>query len=365
MGSPLYMSPEQLRSAKYVDARTDIWALGSILFELVAGAPAFDGTTLPEVCSMILTAEPHRLRERCPHAPEGLEQVVARALAREVDERYPDLTAFSEDLAPFGGEDAALSLSRIRRYATVKEGAATAAATERLPEVAAPTDSALATVAQSPGAAPGVEAQPASDPLAASAESAAPSAGAALAAGPVLELGASGTPAVATEMSGSVTVGKTAAEGPPTRRGGALVALVAIAALAIGGLVTAAVMGQLGGGTAEPGALGADPPAVDVGDTSEAQQEQTADEETTASGSGEAEGAAGSSAGDPSSVEATDPTAQAAATSAPASAGVAAGTPGARPTAATPGRPGTGPGSTSPARPAPSPTGAELFDDRK
>ncbi|MBM4363359.1 MAG: serine/threonine protein kinase, partial [Deltaproteobacteria bacterium] len=55
MGSPLYMSPEQMRSARSVDARSDLWSLGAILFELMAGRPPFSGESLPELLARVLT----------------------------------------------------------------------------------------------------------------------------------------------------------------------------------------------------------------------------------------------------------------------------------------------------------------------
>ncbi|MEO6577061.1 MAG: serine/threonine-protein kinase, partial [Polyangiaceae bacterium] len=58
MGSPHYMSPEQLRSTRDVDERTDIWALGTILHELLTGQPAFDGPSLSAVCAKIMEAQP-------------------------------------------------------------------------------------------------------------------------------------------------------------------------------------------------------------------------------------------------------------------------------------------------------------------
>ena len=58
MGSPYYMSPEQMTSAKNVDARTDIWALGIILHELLTGRVPYEGETIPEICGQVLQNPP-------------------------------------------------------------------------------------------------------------------------------------------------------------------------------------------------------------------------------------------------------------------------------------------------------------------
>src|SRR6478735_5774588 len=76
MGSPLYMAPEQMTSAKHVDARADIWAVGIILHELLTGRAPFGGDTVPELCAKILTELPPPLRQLRPEAPIGLERVI-------------------------------------------------------------------------------------------------------------------------------------------------------------------------------------------------------------------------------------------------------------------------------------------------
>ena len=103
MGSPLYMSPEQMMSAKDADARADIWALGVILHELITGIPPFIGGTLPEICSKILTAPPTPLAQALPGAPPNLAAVLTRALAKKPDDRHPTLAELAVELAPFAG----------------------------------------------------------------------------------------------------------------------------------------------------------------------------------------------------------------------------------------------------------------------
>lgn len=97
MGSPRYMSPEQMKSSRDVDARTDIWALGAVLYELISGRPAFEADTVPGLCAAIATCEPAPLA----HAPSGLGAVVFRCLEKDPARRFPDVAAFCDALLPF------------------------------------------------------------------------------------------------------------------------------------------------------------------------------------------------------------------------------------------------------------------------
>ena len=99
LGSPWYMSPEQLTGNKRVDARTDVWALGVVLYELVTGAPPFDAETAAGVGARIAAGEPVKLRAARPDAPEALEHVVLRCLAKDPEGRYPSVDDMARDLA--------------------------------------------------------------------------------------------------------------------------------------------------------------------------------------------------------------------------------------------------------------------------
>jgi serine/threonine-protein kinase len=101
MGSPSYMSPEQVRSAKRVDARSDLWALGVILYQLVAGALPFDGESTGDVFVKISTEPPLPFTPPTP-AP-GLEAVILRCLKKDPEERYQDVLELAAALAPFAG----------------------------------------------------------------------------------------------------------------------------------------------------------------------------------------------------------------------------------------------------------------------
>ena len=100
LGSPWYMSPEQLTGDRRVDARTDVWALGVVLHELITGAPPFDASTAAGVGARIAAGAPARLREARPEAPEALEQVVLRCLEKDPDARFQTVADLSGALAP-------------------------------------------------------------------------------------------------------------------------------------------------------------------------------------------------------------------------------------------------------------------------
>ena len=97
MGTFAYMSPEQARGLE-VDARTDVWSLGVVLYELVACAPPFEGPTASDVMAAVLAREPAPLSERAGGVPAELERIVTKALAKEREERYPTVKDLGLDL---------------------------------------------------------------------------------------------------------------------------------------------------------------------------------------------------------------------------------------------------------------------------
>jgi serine/threonine-protein kinase len=87
MGTVSYMSPEQARGLK-ADDRTDIFSLGVVLYEMVAGRKPFEGSTISDVIALILSREPPLLARYLPQVPEELERITAKALTKDREERY-------------------------------------------------------------------------------------------------------------------------------------------------------------------------------------------------------------------------------------------------------------------------------------
>jgi serine/threonine-protein kinase len=113
MGSPFYMSPEQMRSAREVNAQTDIWAIGIILFELLTGKLPFLAESLPELVLRITTDPPAALRGFRPDVPASLETVIRCCLEKDQQQRYPNVAEMALALLPFASRRGKASVERI------------------------------------------------------------------------------------------------------------------------------------------------------------------------------------------------------------------------------------------------------------
>jgi serine/threonine-protein kinase len=109
LGTPQYMAPEQATgNHAAVDARTDVFALGAIAYEMLAGRPAFSGQSIPEVVYKVVYEQPAPLAELVPTLPARVVDAIGRALAKQQAERFPDVVSFVEQMA-------GVSLSTLRR----------------------------------------------------------------------------------------------------------------------------------------------------------------------------------------------------------------------------------------------------------
>jgi len=101
VGTPQYMPVEQLRGTKGLDGRVDVYAVGVILFEMVAGVRPYDGFTYEEVILKVATTTAPPVATYCPGLPAGLAPIIDKAIARERDQRYLSMADLRQSLAPY------------------------------------------------------------------------------------------------------------------------------------------------------------------------------------------------------------------------------------------------------------------------
>ncbi|MDF3067521.1 MAG: Protein kinase [Polyangiaceae bacterium] len=142
IGSPLYMAPEQMRSAKDVDTRADIWSLGAMLYEMLTGQPPYTGDSIPQLCAALLHDDPIPLRQHRPEIPEGLEQAVLRCLMKDRNHRFATVFELGRALLPYALPDSHIHVERAERVLGVTDvtmsGMVTSGMSPSLPHVTSP-----------------------------------------------------------------------------------------------------------------------------------------------------------------------------------------------------------------------------------
>lgn len=101
LGSPRFMSPEQLQDPRTVDGRSDIWSLGIILYTLIAGRPAFDADTVGKLFAKVMGEEPPPLASLVPGIDPGLVAIIQRCLVKKPEQRISNVAELANALAPY------------------------------------------------------------------------------------------------------------------------------------------------------------------------------------------------------------------------------------------------------------------------
>jgi serine/threonine protein kinase len=101
LGSPWYMSPEQMMDPSNVDQRSDIWSVGVVLYELLTARRPFEGNTIPEICAKVLTAPAPSVRDQRADVDPELDALVQQCLAKHPDDRFHDVVALGTALQHF------------------------------------------------------------------------------------------------------------------------------------------------------------------------------------------------------------------------------------------------------------------------
>ncbi len=108
-GTPEYLSPEQAAGAQMLDARSDVFSLGAVLYELLTGEPPFHGGTVSDLLRRIREEDPPLPRRRASAIPRDLQNICLKALEKDPAQRYPSAADMADDLRRFLAQEAVLA----------------------------------------------------------------------------------------------------------------------------------------------------------------------------------------------------------------------------------------------------------------
>ncbi len=138
LGSPLYMSPEQMRSSRDVDARSDVWALGVVLYELLTRRWPFEAESMPELCLKVVSDPPTPATQHRPDLPRPMIEVIDRCLQKDPALRYENAAELAAALEPMAPPASHVIVERARMAMASTKGTTQDRAT-RSPEAFAQT----------------------------------------------------------------------------------------------------------------------------------------------------------------------------------------------------------------------------------
>jgi hypothetical protein len=139
LGSPLYMSPEQMRSSRDVDARSDVWALGVVLYELLTRRWPFEAESMPELCLKVVTEPPRPITDHRADVPPPMTQVIERCLQKDPALRYENAAELAVALEPMAPPASRVIVERARMAMGSTKPAVHEKSTLRSPEAFAQT----------------------------------------------------------------------------------------------------------------------------------------------------------------------------------------------------------------------------------